>query len=427
MSANGAGAADVAVVGAGPAGSSLALRLAREGAGVVLLDARSFPRSKPCGDCLSPGATPLLRELGVLESLREQDGGSLTGWRVRSPGGTWFGGRFRHGRGRGPAAGLSLPRRELDATLLAAARHAGARHLERTRAVGLLREAGRVRGLRVRDPGGRERALRSRFVVGADGLRSTVARRLGPVRTGPRRRLGLVRRVRAPDGPERTGELRLGADGVLGRTPVGGNRYNLTLVVPRARAPAVSRDREGYLRRRIAGYGLGGWLDASDPASAIEITGPFEVKPDRVAVPGALLAGDAAGYFDPLTGQGLYRALATARLAARTLIRSVDEPAREAAELRRYRHDLRRLLAPGQRVQRWVDAAVSRPAVIDRLAPLLAARPGLASLLFEVTGDRLPARRLFHPGALLRALASDGRTVGFDPSPKRSPPDAHPQ
>lgn len=404
--------ADVAVVGAGPAGSSLALRLARAGADVALLDARSFPRSKPCGDCLSPGATPLLRELGVLPDLQGRGPGRLTGWRVRSPGGTWFAGRFDPGRGRGPPAGLSLPRRELDAELLTAARRAGARHLRRTRAVGLLREEGRARGVRIRDGRGRERGLRARFVAGADGLRSTVARELGDVRTGRRRRIALVRRVRAPRGPRRTGELRLGRDGVLGLAPAGGNRYNLTLVVPRSAAPAVSRSRQEYFRRRVRGYGLGPWADAAGPLSEIEITGPFELEPERLTSPGALLVGDAAGYFDPLTGQGIYRALATSRMAAPAILRSLADPAAEPAALRRYRGEARRMLSAGRRVQRWVDAAVTRPGVIDRLARLFAARPGLPSLLFEVTGDRLPARALLRPDSLVRAAARSGRGSG---------------
>ncbi len=400
--------ADVAVVGAGPAGSSLAIRLARAGVDVTLLDAQSFPRSKPCGDCLSPGATPLLRELGVLPELEGLGPGRLTGWRVRSPGGTWFTGRFDPGRGRGPAAGLSLPRRELDAALLNGARLHGARVLERTRAVHVLRERGRAAGLRVRDGRGRERDLRARFVVGADGLRSSVARELGGIRRGSRRRIALVRRVRAPRGPERTGELRLGRDGVLGLAPVGGDRYNVTLVVPRSAARAVSRCREGYFRRRIRGYVSGRWSEETDPISEIEVTGPFEVKPERLVAPGALLVGDAAGYFDPLTGQGIYRALATARLAARSIRRGLEEPDREAAALHRYRGEARRLLAPARRVQRWVDAAVTRPAVIDGLARVFAASPGLPSLLFDVTGDRVPARALVRPDRLVRAIAARG-------------------
>ncbi len=172
-----AGDADVLVVGAGPAGASTARRLARDGADVLLLDAASFPRSKPCGDCLSPGATPILRELGVLDRLERAGPGRLAGWRIRTPGGVWFGGRFgAAGRdGAPPRRGLALPRRAMDAVLAEAAVEAGARLRQRVRVYGLLREDGRIAGVRARDAGGESLELRSRVVVGADGLRSTVA------------------------------------------------------------------------------------------------------------------------------------------------------------------------------------------------------------------------------------------------------------
>lgn len=85
---------DALIVGAGPAGSSLAWRLASAGARVLLIDATAFPRSKPCGDALSPGATPFLREMGVVRSLRDAGAHSLRGWRIQTPSGRWFEGRF---------------------------------------------------------------------------------------------------------------------------------------------------------------------------------------------------------------------------------------------------------------------------------------------------------------------------------------------
>lgn len=262
--------------------------------------------------------------------------------------------------------------------------------------------------------------MRARLVVGADGLRSTVARELGRVHGGPRRRIALVRRVRSPEGPRRSGELRLGTDGVLGLAPVGEGLYNATLVVPRSEARAVSRGREAYFHRRLRGYGLDAWAGELEPRSDIEITGPFELRPERIVAPGALLVGDATGYFDPLTGQGIFRALATARLAARAVLGSLGSPGREAAALRRYRDEARRLTSAGRRVQKWVDAAVTRPAVIDRLARLLARRRGLASLLFDVTGDRLDPGTLLDPGALLRAFRAGERRTTSRPRWRRT-------
>lgn len=419
---------DAVVVGAGPAGSAAAAGLARRGVGVALLDARTFPRSKPCGDCVSPGALPLLRGMGAAERIRALGPVRLKGWRVRTPGGGWFGGRFLPGRGTAPPVGWSLPREELDAAILEAAVSAGADFRPGIRAVGLRRDGSRVAGVRARDGGGREVEISARVVIGADGLRSTMARRLGPIQRGSRDRLALVVRLRASrppgdDGPGpgdagaivSSGQMRLGRDGCLGLAPVGSGRWNACLVVPRTEAPAVSRDRWAYFRRRVAGYGAGEWLAEAEPAAEMEITGPFEVSPRRRAAPGVLLAGDAAGYFDPLTGQGIHRALVTGGLAGRTAAEIVRRPQREGAALLAYRRRLREATGPCLALQRWIDRAVTRPALIERLGRLLSVRPGLASLLFEATGDRISPKALLDPRVLVPALRG-GRSSSNDPT-----------
>lgn len=433
------GDADVLVVGAGPAGASTARRLALAGVDVLLLDASSFPRSKPCGDCVSPGATPLFRELGVLDRIESRDPALLDGWRFRTSGGTWFGGRFGHGRGRAgpgraPRRGLALPRRELDAVLVEAAREAGASLREQVRVFGLVREQGRIVGVRARDRRGDRIVLRGRIVVGADGLRSTVARRLGGVRRGPRDRLALVGRFRGlrPPGPgtraggvgaaERpgaspgttVGRMRLSRDGVLGIAPTGRDRWNVTLIVPRSRARAIAGDRDGFFRSNLASYGVADSFEGAELLGELEITGPFEVLPRRRTAPGALLVGDAAGYFDPLTGQGIHRALVTGRAAAAAVVvmLAADGPAAAGAARRRYEHLLHELLRPGRRIQRLVDGVVSRPWLMEPVGRLLARRPGLASLLVDVAGDRLPASALVDPRRLARAWGPGAATNG---------------
>lgn len=433
--------ADVLVVGAGPAGASTARRLALEGVDALLLDARAFPRSKPCGDCVSPGATPLLREAGVLDRLRARGPALLDGWRFRTPDGVWFGGRFgggdgngaasrsrapsaggegRDGRSDAPLRGLALPRRELDRVLLEAALEAGVRLRERLRVFALVRRDGRVVGVRARDRQGEREELAARVVVGADGLRSVVARRLGGVRRGPRDRLALVGRFRGvrPNGRSsgaRAGEMRLSREGMLGLAPTGEDRWNATLVVPRSRARDVAGDRRGFFRARLAEYGVLHRFRGAGLLGELETTGPFEVVPRRLTAPGALLVGDAAGYFDPLTGQGIHRALATARAAARaaTGILAAEGPAGARAARRRYERSLHRLLRPGRRVQRLVDEVVTRPWLVEPVGRLLAARPGLASLLVDVAGDRLPASALVDPRRLARSWrAGTGTNAG---------------
>lgn len=118
-------APDVIIVGAGPAGSSLALRLARNGIRVALLDRAGFPRDKPCAEYLNHDATRLLAETGALPRLLAAGAASLAGMHIRAPNGTWIRGTFDR-RDGGQVHALSVRRLVLDATLLDMARAAGA-------------------------------------------------------------------------------------------------------------------------------------------------------------------------------------------------------------------------------------------------------------------------------------------------------------
>lgn len=406
---------DVIVVGAGPAGSTAAWKLARAGVDVLLIDACAFPRSKPCGEALSPGATPLLEEMGILPRLRREGATEVGRWRLRTPEGRFIAAGFGSATctPAAPDVGIALSRRRLDAALLAAATAAGVGFRAPLRVFDVReRSAGReaVR-LLARDGSGRELDLRATWVIGADGLRSVMARRITVIRRGARDRLAVVGRYRPDTGDgrdgsgldRRTGELRMSAAGCLGAAPIEHGLWTVGVVVARRRAPEISADPFAFYRAEIGGYGFPPPASEAVLSGGLEVTGPFEVAPRRVTAPGIVLTGDAAGYFDPFTGQGIYRALVTGRLAAAAVLAALADP-REAEKARRsYAAALTECLVAGRRVQKLVDAVVNRPTLMNPAGRLMARRPGLLSLLLDVTGDRVAPGRLLQPSVLAAA------------------------
>ncbi|NIP80830.1 MAG: hypothetical protein GWM90_17080 [Gemmatimonadetes bacterium] len=378
-------------MGAGPGGSIAALLLARHGLDVALLDRAAFPRPKPCGDCLSAAATDLLDRLGLLDRVRAAGAVGIRRWDIVAPGGAVAVGRFP---GR-PA--LALERRLLDPVLLDAARRAGAGFRQAT-ATGLLRDgAGRVMGVRARTPEGLDLTLRARLVVGADGLRSVVARRLGVIRRPPRlRKVSLTAHV-AGLTPMSHGEMHVLAGGCIGLAPAG-PRHNVTLVVSGRRLDALrSLGAPAFFRRWVdRAPGVAERLGDREPDELLA-SGPFDWPTLSPVADGAALVGDAAGYYDPFTGQGIYQAMASAEqlaLAVAPVLAADADDHRLDRALRDYAHARRGITSPARRVQRIVEAVVSRPALADAVLARLRRSTVAMDRLVEVTGDLRPPRAL---------------------------------
>jgi geranylgeranyl reductase family protein len=400
--------AQVIVVGAGPAGSIVALELARRGRDVLILERARFPRDKPCGDCVNPGAVMELEELGLREALRRRlMPHSLRGWRIEAPDGRFFQQEFGVGR-----VGWAVRRRELDAALLDAARDAGARARFAMRVSGVMCENGRAVGVAVRE-GAAFRELRADFVVGADGLGSVVQRRLGLAARRPRlRKVALVGHLAAANGSSEMGELRVRGGRTCGYAPltVGGN---LTLVVPATEAGDIKGNARAFLLSALADFpAVQVRVEQAGLDDHVMVIGPFDRPVLRPWAPGAVLVGDAAGYYDPFTGQGIYQALRSARLAAAAIDSALGQPASAAAVLSRYGRALRRELAPTRVLQRVVEAAIRRPAIMSRFVRGLAATDEVAAALLQATGDLAHPATLLHPRVWLRLLPPmmlDGR------------------
>jgi geranylgeranyl reductase family protein len=395
---------DAVVVGAGPAGSATALLLARGGARVLLLDRARFPRDKPCSEYLSPESTRVLARLGqgVVDAIAKAAPARLSGMKVVAPSGASMIGRF------GGRTSFALPRMRFDAILLDAARAAGVEVREGIKVEELVYDGGAVGGVVMRDAGnGKRETCRARVVVGADGLRSVVARRLGGVRTSPPRRVAFTAHVADVAGVEDVGEMHVGRPGYVGLGPIGAGVTTVALVLPLRAVRHGGPPRFFDALDRFPG--LAGRFDRRRMVRDVLATGPF-ARWSRLPVArggGALLVGDAADFFDPFTGQGIYSALRGAELAAECLIPALARGGMEpvpAVALRPYVRARRRAFAGKWLLERLIALGVGWPALAERVVGRLARRPDLADLLVSATGNIVPARAVLAPGVLARLL-----------------------
>ena len=305
---------DVLIVGAGPAGAVAAALLARAGARVRIVDRAVFPRDKLCGDTVNPGTVAILKRLHLADGL-DGCGLPVEGMRVSGDNGVLVEGRYPDG-----VTGRALLRRQFDWMLLQDAMTAGAQFEPAVAVNHAIVEDGRVAGVRLH--GGCE--LRAKVTIAADGRRSTLAFGLGlaahPAR--PRRwALGAYVDVPADASPRTLGEMHVRAGHYIGIAPVPGGLTNVCVVTAwkmgdaaigdprRAIVDALARDR--LLRDRFAGARF-----TTRPV----VLGPLAVDAREGSIDGLLLAGDAAGFIDPMTGDGLRFAIRGAELTAAAAI-----------------------------------------------------------------------------------------------------------
>jgi flavin-dependent dehydrogenase len=386
--------ADVLIVGAGPAGSATAALLAEAGWSVKILERAVFPRPKPCGECLNPGAVAALRRIGMLAPVLALDPAKIDGWMVGS-GEAQARGDFSVAAG----PGLGVPRDRLDAALLGAARSSGASAEEGVTVRGVGEPTPLGRALSVRERDGSPGARRARIIVGADGLRSVTARAVGALRRSPRlRKLSLTARLRGRIALTRRGLLRITDGTTVGLAPVDALKalWNLTVVVHSSRAGRAAAGAPlAFMLEKAARSNLQ-WLEGPEVVAGPWASGPFDWPTRAVVADGLLLVGDAAGYYDPLTGQGIHQALRSAELAAEA-IDSALRTGRVSEALGWYARRHRATFAPARLVQRAIEHVVSRAALRGALLERLAARPFAFDALLAVTGDSSPVRSLLRP------------------------------
>ncbi|MGH9174779.1 MAG: NAD(P)/FAD-dependent oxidoreductase, partial [Vicinamibacterales bacterium] len=295
---------DAVVVGAGPAGTSTAIGLATCGVRVALLDKARFPRVKPCAEYANPEAMRVLDRLGLLNDVRAAGAAVFRGMRVVSPGGRDLELDFSADAGR---HALGLSRLALDLLAVERCRALGVEVIEGAHVRRLVVDGGRVTGV-VASRGTATVELAARIVVGADGHHSAVARLLAldlPQRWP--RRIGLAAHLEGYSLAGEMGEMHVGLDGYCGIAPQEDGRVNAAMVVDMARFERRGCSVEAFFDAALAAYpGMAERVRAAQRVTPVRGVGPLARRVRSVTGDGFLLVGDAAGFFDPFTGEGIY-------------------------------------------------------------------------------------------------------------------------
>ena len=293
--------ADVAVVGAGPAGAAAALFAAQSGRRVVVFDRATFPRDKPCGEGLMPPGPRILAELGLHDDIVGTGAPRIDGVVIAAADRVTEPSAFPRGE-----TGLGVRRLRFDAVLSS--------RLERHPLIDY-HQGVTVEGV---VPGGAPRVvtsvgeIRAGAVAVADGLRSNLRRQLGWTR-GPRppHRYGIVGHWRGAFPIDPWIRLAIHAGFESYRAPVGRDEHLVALLCGHDRMAAFANGLSQQYRALVLATHPD--LEEAELGPGVSVTGPFRHRARTVAGQGIFLIGDASGFVDPITGEGLASGLEQAR------------------------------------------------------------------------------------------------------------------
>jgi flavin-dependent dehydrogenase len=406
---------DVAIVGAGPAGSAAAIAVARNGYSVALLDKERFPREKLCGDFLNPINWPVLRELGVDREILSCPHEEVRTFCLTSSSGEEAEAPLPGGNGR-TAFGLGLRRAHLDHVLMNKARSQGVTVLDGCRVKELKREP---RGWRLRvDHAAFSEEIGARLLIGADGRNSWIAHQLGLAGAAgmDRRSIGFQLRLKYPQRASGKVEIHLFPGGYAGLVGLGDDTLNLACAIEKNQLPAARSDfiefvsssrpkispsplfQRGVkpitekippLQRRIEGDLT--WLETclsqnprlrkilrdSERIGKIRSTYPVYFSPRRSYGDGVLLVGDAARVSEPVTGEGVYLAMKSGLIAAGVIREAFKENDFSSARLSRYDRQCREAFRLRQGMNSLMRRLIYRPALLNPLIRFSARRKKL--------------------------------------------------
>jgi len=398
---------DVVVIGGGPAGCAMALDLNRRGYEVALCDQAKFPRDKVCGEFISPGADPILTQLGVLGSIEALAPKRLKGVAISSYESAELGIDYPvlTETGLRPTS-LSVPRYQLDALFIEQVQKAGVKVFQQYKVTDFIFDDGCVAGVKGWDETKTSFSLNSKLVVDAGG-RNAVSLRKFSLKREPKgnAKIAFSAHWQGVRLPEDYCYMHISRPGYTGISSVGNGRANVVLVVEGSALAGESPETfyhrvlmQNSRRSKMLADG-----ERVEPVRSVESLA-FAVKP--VPCGGLVLVGDATGFIDPFTGEGIYLSLRSSQLASEVIHGGFQNSNFSRNFLSVY--DERRKQEFGGKflLSRVLQKLIYNRIFCNRVMKSLSANRALAETLVGVIGDIQPAEKVVSFKFLLQLLVA---------------------
>lgn len=387
--------ADVLVIGGGPAGCAAALGFNQLGFRAILCDQAKFPRDKVCGEFISPAADPILDRLGVLRSIQALTPKRLKGVAISSYEGEELVIDYpcQPGRLERPTS-LSVPRYVLDSIFVEQVKRAGVEVREQNKITGFLFDKGCVAGIRGWDENKTSFVLRAPLVIDAGGRNSLSLKKFSLKRGSSRKgKIAMAAHWRGAQIADDYCYMHVSRPGYTGISSVGEDRANVVLVVDRnsmngKKPDSFYRDTvmKNRLRRRILQN-----AKCAGSVRAVESLS-FSVKP--VPCGGLLLVGDATGFIDPFTGEGIYLSLRSSEIAVEVASAALKKSDFSREFLKAYEKKRKQEFDKKFFLSRILQKLIYNRFFCDRAVKVLKQKRDLAEILVGTIGDLTPAERV---------------------------------
>ncbi len=396
---------DAVIIGAGPAGCASALFLHRAGYKVIVLDRALFPRDKVCGEFISPAADSILEDLGVLSSIEEENPERVRGVFISSYGGAELGIDYPPiEKGQKSPTSLSVPRFLLDNLLLKQLKNVGIKVLEEHSVDDFIFDSGNVVGIKVKAPENHRLEITTKVVIDAGGRNAISLRRLNlKNKIKNEGKIAIAAHWKNIRLPQAYCYMHVGSPGYTGIAQVARDTINAVMITGTSQIKGQNITefyKNGIKQNKKRRALLAGAELAEEPRTVESLA--FSVKAPKCG--GLVLVGDAAGFIDPFTGEGIYLSLRSAQLAATTLDCAFKTSNFSRSKLAEYDQARSNEFSAKFTLSKILQKVIYNRRLCNLVVKNLSKNPFLADEIVGVIGDYLPAKNAVSLRFLIKFL-----------------------